>query len=94
MGELLDFFSAFIQAQGWHFSRAANMSLGTLELLSIAEARGISMRLGSELILNEKLFVRLQEDPETRLVYEALSPLEDLLSDFLMSQSSTKTHDG
>ena len=94
MGELLDFFSAFIQSQGWHFSRAANMSLGTLDLLSIAEARGISMRLGSELILNEKLFVRLQEDPETRLVYEALNPLEDLLTDFLMSQSNTKPHDG
>ena len=83
LGPALAVFSAFGAAQHWVVSRPPHGGLSDSELASTARAVGIASRTGRRLVLDEELFAKLQEDPEARLVYESLLPLEDSLHAWL-----------
>lgn len=59
--------------------RPASGGLADADLVQLAVDLGLAVRARERLLLEEALFVRLQEDPECRLVYEALLPWEDRL---------------
>jgi hypothetical protein len=46
-------------------------------LEALARALGIASRVGHRLLLDESLFLKLQDEPEARLTYESLLPLVD-----------------
>jgi len=82
-GPLLPLMERFAEAQGWVVLRPPCGGLSDPELASLAEELGLATRASGRLLLDEALFARLQEDPECRLVYEALLPLEDRLLGWL-----------
>jgi hypothetical protein len=67
------------QAWGVVVLRAPTGGLSDADLVQLAVELGLAVRARDRLHLDEGLFVRLQEDPECRLVYEALLPWEDRL---------------
>ncbi|MFT5686824.1 MAG: hypothetical protein ACI8RZ_007781, partial [Myxococcota bacterium] len=92
IGTVLSMISDFCTASGWLLSRPPDgRGLTDLELLDIAEELGITSRIGPRRILAESLFVQLQEDPESRAVYELLLPLERRLSEWLESHHPDET---
>ena len=86
-GRLVQALVSFGVAQGWVVSRPAAPPLTGRSLVDLAAAIGIAARVGERVVLDEALFVRLQEDPEARLVYDALQPLQDRMTAWL--QTST-----
>ncbi len=74
---LLDTLEAFARAQGQLVLRPPAGGLRDAALSGLLMDIGIATHSGSLLLLDETLFARLQEDPECRLVYEALLPIED-----------------
>lgn len=83
IGALISVFAAFCRAQDWALATPPHGGLSSTELCSLARAVGIASRTGNRLVLDEELFVKLQDDPEARLVYDALVPLEDRLHAWL-----------
>ena len=82
-GPLLALLARFAQAQGWTLLLPPADGLSDAALALLAEELGIATRTSGQLLLEEGLFSRLQEDPECRLTYEALLPLEDRLLGWL-----------
>jgi len=83
LAPVLAVFRAFGSAQHWVVARPPHGGLTDSELASTARAVGIASRTGRRLVLDEELFAQLQEDPEARMVYESLLPLEDALHAWL-----------
>jgi hypothetical protein len=79
LAPLLHVFAAFADHRGWHLARPPHSGLTHRGLTSTARAVGVASRAGERIVLDEELFAKLQEDPEARIVYEALLPLEDAL---------------
>ena len=50
--------------------------------------RRFATRVANRLVLDEALFMRLQEDPEAQMAHEGLAPLEDRLHAWLDSLSA------
>lgn len=76
---LLGLLERHCQALGMVVLRPAVEGLADATLVGLAVDLGIAVHAGDRLLLDEALFARLQEDPECRLVYEALLPVEDRL---------------
>ena len=83
MGGLLEVLERFSTAQGWMVIRPLSGGLRGTPLVNTGVAAGIVSRVGKRVVLNEQLFLRLQEDPEAHLTYDALLPLEDRLHAWL-----------
>ena len=77
MGTLLDVFDRFSAAQGWTVVRPLSGGLRGIHLIDTGVATGMCSRVGRRVVLNEQLFLRLQEEPEAHLTYDAMLPLED-----------------
>jgi hypothetical protein len=82
-GELLDVFTRFLQAHDAVVARTPSFGILASELVAIATTLGIARSIDHRVVLDEELFVQLQEDAETRLVYEDLLPLVDALHAWL-----------
>lgn len=80
---LIDLLDRFCAAQGQVVLRPPCDGLTDAELAAIAIDLGIAWRASGLLLLDEPLFARLQEDPECRLVYESLMPIEDRMMGWL-----------
>jgi hypothetical protein len=83
LAPLLSCFAAFADHKGWLLARPPHSGLTHRGLTSTARAIGIASRAGNRIVLDEELFAKLQEDPEARIVYEALLPLVDALHAWL-----------
>ncbi|MBO85387.1 MAG: hypothetical protein CL927_08515 [Deltaproteobacteria bacterium] len=83
LAPVLTCFAAFAEHQGWLLSQPPHSGLTSRGLTSTARAVGIASRTGNRIVLDEELFAKLQEDPEARIVYESLLPLEDALHAWL-----------
>ena len=83
IGPLLSVLEAFAAGQGWVCSRPTRGGLDGSVLEAVARTLGIGTRAGRRLVLDERLFVQLQEDPEAHLTYEQLRPLVDRLDAWL-----------
>jgi hypothetical protein len=77
IGTLMDVFDRFSHSQGWVVIRPISGGLKGLHLVDTGVATGMCSRVGRRVVLNEQLFLRLQEDVEARMTYDALLPLED-----------------
>ncbi len=77
LGSVVELFGALCDDQGWRLIHPSCEGLGSAELGALAVDLGIAVRAAGRLLLEEKLFARLQDDPECRLVYDAMLPLED-----------------
>ena len=76
---------AFAEAQGWLVARPSRM--GDPALADLLERLGIAVRLGRRFVLDEPLFVRLQEDPEGQAVHDALQPLVERVEAWLAARA-------
>ena len=83
IGPLLTVFEAFCTAQGWVCSRPTRGGLSGSVLEAVARTLGIGTRAGRRLVMEERLFVQLQEDAEARITYDQLRPLVDRLDAWL-----------
>jgi hypothetical protein len=83
VGPLMDTFAAFGAGTGWTLTRPPGGGLSGPTLIALARALGVAGSVGRRLVLAEELFARLQEDPESRPVYDALLPLVDRLGAWL-----------
>lgn len=79
IGKLLEVHLAFAHHCGWAVATPPANGLTNAELAATARAVGIASRAGLRLVLDEELFVKLQDDPEGRFVYEQLLALEDAI---------------
>jgi hypothetical protein len=77
LGPLLPLMHRFSDDQGWISARPRDTGLTGLMLEALARALAIATRVGSRILLDEALFLRLQDEPEARLAYESLLPLVD-----------------
>ena len=64
-------------------ARAPSFGILSSELVAIATTLGIARSIDGRIVLDEELFVQLQEDAETQLVYEELLPVVDALHAWL-----------
>lgn len=83
VGPLLAVLAEFCRAQGWVCAHPVSGGLADHTLEAVARALGIGTRAGRRLVMDERLFVLLQEEPEARLTYEAMLPLVDRLQSWL-----------
>lgn len=83
IGTLLEVFDRFATAQGWTVVRPLSGGLRGIHLIDTGVATGMCSRVGRRIVLNEQLFLRLQEEPEAHLTYDAMLPLEDRLHAWL-----------
>ncbi|MDP6931783.1 MAG: hypothetical protein QGG40_02660 [Myxococcota bacterium] len=91
MGGLLDALGCFCEHQGWTCSRTSRGGLDDDTLLAILTNLGVATRTAGHLVMAEALFVRLQEEPEARLVYEGLMPLRDRIHAWLEEREAPST---
>ena len=82
IGTLFEVFDRFGSSQDWVVSRPLSGGLQALHLIDTGVAVGLCSRVGRRIVLEEQMFLRLQEDAESRMAYEALMPLEDRLHAF------------
>lgn len=82
-GELLDVLTQFLGAHDAVVARAPSFGILSSELVAIATTLGIARSIEDRIVLEEELFVQLQEDAETQLVYEDLLPVVDALHAWL-----------
>ena len=87
IGTLLDGLDRFGQSQKWIVCRPLSGGLQGIHLIDTAIGLGLCARVGRRIVLDEQLFLRLQEDAEARMVYESLMPLEDRIHAWLDSAS-------
>ena len=64
-----------------------------LILEALGRALGIATRVNNRILLDEALFLRLQDEPEARMTYESLLPLTDRWHTWL-TQTGPNTGDG
>jgi hypothetical protein len=83
VGPLLRVFEAFADAQGWVCSRPTRGGLSGPVLEAVARTLGIGTRAGRRVVMEERLFVQLQEDAEARITYDQLRPLVDRMDAWL-----------
>ena len=83
VGPLLEVLEGFSRDQGWIVVRPANGGLQAHALIDVCESLGIVARVRARVVLAEPVFLRLQEDVESRVAYECLLPLEDRLHAWL-----------
>ena len=83
----MDVFDRFSHNRGWIIIRPLSGGLKGLHLVDTGVATGMCSRVGRRVVLNEQLFLRLQEDVEARMTYDALLPLEDDLHAWLEAES-------
>jgi len=88
IGGLLDVLDRFGTHQDWIVVRPLSGGLKGLHLIDTGVATGMCSRVGRRIVLNEQLFLRLQEDVEARMTYDALLPLEDRLHAWLDTATS------
>jgi len=88
LGPLLDVMERFCTDQGWLVCRPSAGGLAARDLIDLCADVGIASWVGKRVVLDEQLFVRLQEDAEARLAYEGLQPLEDRLHAWLDTQEA------
>lgn len=88
VGPLLDTFTRFARDQAWIplVPTAADDRLSDGALVEAAVGLGLAKRAEGRLMLDEALFVRLQDDIEAGLVLEALAPLAARLQAWLERQ--------
>ncbi len=79
IGELMEAMEQFCQDQGWLVSRPSGGGLLAKDLVDLCADMGIAAWVGKRVVLDEMLFVRLQDDAEARMAYEGVEPLEDRL---------------
>jgi hypothetical protein len=91
--DLVEALDAFAASQGWLCSRPLRGGLDSGTLEAIAREVGLSTRAGRRVVMEEGLFVRLQEDIEARLTYDALQPLVRRLHGWLDGQTPTDLDD-
>jgi len=77
VGSLLDVFDRFGTQQDWIVARPLSGGLQGGQLIDTGMGLGLCARVGRRIVLEEQLFLRLQEDAEARMAYESLMPLED-----------------
>ena len=83
LGELMEVMERFCHAQGWMVSRPSVGGLQARDLIDLCVDVGIASWVGKRVVLEEHLFVQLQEDAEARMAYESLEPLEDRIHAWL-----------
>ena len=83
--EILSVFDRFCISQDWFVSRPLSGGLSGRHLIETGILIGMCARVDRRIVLDEQLFLRLQEDAEARMVYETLIPLEDRLHAWLNS---------
>jgi hypothetical protein len=83
VGPLLEVMEGFSRDQGWVVVRPANGGLLATALIATCEDLGLVAKVRTRVVLAEPVFLRLQEDIESRLAYESLLPLEDRLHAWL-----------
>ena len=83
IGPLLDVFHRFCRDQNWFVTHPLSGGLNSRDLMDTGIALGICDKVNRRVVLAEPLFMRLQEDAEARMVYEAITPLEDRLHAWL-----------
>lgn len=83
IGPLLTVLQAFAAAQGWVCSRPTRGGLSGPVLEAVARTLGICTRSGRRIVMEERLFVQLQEDAEARITYDQMRPLVDRLDAWL-----------
>jgi hypothetical protein len=83
--DILSVFDRFCSSQDWVVSRPLSGGLTGRNLIETGIVVGMCARVNRRIVLDEHLFLRLQEDAEARMVYEALLPLEDRLHAWLNS---------
>jgi hypothetical protein len=83
VGPLLEVLEGFCRDQGWVVVRPATGGLQASTLIDVCEDLGLVARVRSRVVLAEPVFMRLQEDAESRVAYECLLPLEDRLHAWL-----------
>ena len=88
LGGLMDIFDCFAASQDWLVIRPYSGGLQAIHLIDTGVATGMCSRVGRRVVLNEQLFLRLQEDVEARMTYDALIPLEDRLHAWLDEAAS------
>jgi len=88
VGGLLESFDKFVSSQDWIVVRPLSGGIVGLHLIDTGVATGMCSRVGRRIVLNEQLFLRLQEDVEARMTYDALLPLEDKLHAWLDQAAS------
>lgn len=91
--DLIEALDAFVHSQGWLCARPLRGGLDSSTLEAIAREVGLSTRAGRRVIMEEGLFVRLQEDIEARLTYDALQPLIRRLHGWLDAQTPVASED-
>ena len=92
LGSVLSVLTDFSRAMGWTLSRPPDgHGLHDHDLLDVAADLGMLSQVGPRRVLAESLFVRLQEDPESRDCYDRLLPLERMLSEWLDTRQSRQT---
>jgi hypothetical protein len=77
VGTLLDVFDQFGTQQDWFVTRPLSGGLHGIQLIDTGISLGLCARVGRRIVLDEQLFLRLQEDAEARMAYESVMPLED-----------------
>ena len=77
LGPILPIFHRFSLSQGWISSMPKTTGLTGLILEALGRALGIATRVNDRILLDEALFLRLQDEPEARMTYESLLPLTD-----------------
>ena len=87
VGSILDIFDRFGHSQDWVVSRPLSGGLRGIHLIDTGVSLGLCSRVGRRVVLDEQMFLRLQEDAEARMVYESLMPLEDRMHAWLDNQS-------
>jgi len=86
--DVLSVFDRFCTSQDWVVSRPLSGGLTGRNLIDTGILIGMCARVDRRIVLDEQLFLRLQEDAEARMVYEALMPLEDRLHAWLNSAAN------
>jgi hypothetical protein len=94
MGAVMDLLSTFVRDQGWNLFRTGHTPLAGPAAVHLLEGLGVATRIGHRIVLDEALFLRLQEDPEAQLVFEALAPLEDRIHAWLSELRSPVSPQG
>jgi hypothetical protein len=82
-GALLDVLDEVAMQRGWWACRRPDGGLPAPVLVAVLEAIGIAAVLGRRLVLDERLFVHLDHEPEELEVAERLRPLTEAVEQAL-----------
>lgn len=86
IGALGETMTAFARAQGWIVARPERPLLTDESWVEAASGIGLCSRAETRLVMDEALFVRLNDDVEANLILDALNPLAGRLERWLEAQ--------